>query len=693
MSASIPNADIGAAVEHLMWIARHQSEGFSKLTVLKTSSDDHSSVREQKWLHNRDPELATKLERYLQKWKGKLVTVLYSVSSFADREAKAENANPSKLVHVDFDKSILPKGMIAPTRAVKSSERGMHLFWVLQRELSPSEIQSINKSLTYTHGGDKGGHSTAKQLRLVGFPNLKYSPPQLVRLGSTTKSVYEPEELSGINGLDAIRDAETDLSDVVVVEAAEIDPKSIQKKYWHKLDVGTRLRLRQSQPYQARTLRVGGNWLECPRDDRSEVNWGIGIDFRRNGASAVETLAVVMDSPFWKEREQEGKAEYPLRFIQRIFSADIDELPKAANEDIKSELAIDPAVWDQLPVPIREWIIENWIPLLKVMLIYGDGGIGKTLIVLMLAIACVMDRKFIGLPVKSGKVYAFLAENDEIDTRISLDDICSHYGVGLQDLSGKLRIASRAGFDNVLMSFKNGDGKHMKLFHQMLGEIVAFGPVLVILETAADLFDGNENARNEVRRFMSECCLRIAMEVRAAVVVCAHPSMTGLKSGDGSSGSTAWSNSSRSRIFFRRDIDDNGNEIDPDVRILEVKKGNFTKVGHRVDLVWKDGVFIVDDPVANRHASRQVERKLIAEIERAFAAGNPWSAHHQGGLRYIVKWMTGNLKLSHRLSISMLQRLMGEGQIVELAFDKHTHKRGLASAEQGAKQQRNKEAN
>ncbi len=73
-----------------------------------------------------------------------------------------------------------------------------------------------------------------------------------------------------------------------------------------------------------------------------------------------------------------------------------------------------------------------------------------------------------------GRVYAFLGENDDDDTHITLNDVCSHHGVNLADFKGKARIASRAGFDNLLMHFMNGKGIHTELFNALQQEVVAF---------------------------------------------------------------------------------------------------------------------------------------------------------------------------------------------------------------------------
>jgi len=67
-----------------------------------------------------------------------------------------------------------------------------------------------------------------------------------------------------------------------------------------------------------------------------------------------------------------------------------------------------------------------------------------------------------------------------------------------------------------------------------------------------------------------------------------------MSTGSGSSGSTAWNNSVRSRLYLERVKGDDGREIDPDLRVLRVKKANYGPVGIELRLRWQNGAFILD---------------------------------------------------------------------------------------------------
>ena len=63
------------------------------------------------------------------------------------------------------------------------------------------------------------------------------------------------------------------------------------------------------------------------------------------------------------------------------------------------------------------------------------------------------------------------------------------------------------------------------------------------------------------------------MDLNAAVIILAHPSVDGIKTGRGYSGSTHWNNAVRSRLYFttgpQTKDEEAGPPSDPDTRLLE----------------------------------------------------------------------------------------------------------------------------
>src|SRR5262249_47515098 len=81
----------------------------------------------------------------------------------------------------------------------------------------------------------------------------------------------------------------------------------------------------------------------------------------------------------------------------------------------------------------------------------------------------------------------------------------------------------------------------------------------------------------------------LAVDTDSTVILVAHPSLQGITSDTGISGSTAWHNSVRARLFFKNAPGD-----DKNLRVLEVKKNNYGPEQENILLRWKDGVYVVE---------------------------------------------------------------------------------------------------
>jgi RecA-family ATPase len=211
----------------------------------------------------------------------------------------------------------------------------------------------------------------------------------------------------------------------------------------------------------------------------------------------------------------------------------------------------NPVHW-QNEAPARKWIIDNWLPRGYVTALYGDGGIGKSLLAQQLITALAVGKSFLGIPVKAARVYALMCEDDYSELWRRQVSINQHYQITMKDL-GNIRIISRVCKNNLLVKFdSNNNAYPTKFFNNLHGDILKYEPDLVVLDTVADLFAGNENNRPQVRQFIQNICGRIAQVIDGAVLLCAHPSESGMQKGNGSCGSTAWNNTVRSRWYLKQ---------------------------------------------------------------------------------------------------------------------------------------------
>lgn len=266
---------------------------------------------------------------------------------------------------------------------------------------------------------------------------------------------------------------------------------------------------------------------------------------------------------------------------------------------------------DGRSVPNRDWLVEDLAPTETVTLLTGDGGTGKSLLALQLAVAVASGSAWVGRKVDQGRVVYITAEDDADELHRRLVAVCRSADLRIADLDG-LTLRSLAGEDALLANLHhNGALTETPFFHELDDYLASVQPSLLVLDTLADLFPGNENDRAQARHFVG--LLRgLALRHRCAVLLLSHPSLTGLNSGSGTSGSTAWSNSVRSRLYLSR-VKDEAYEANPDARVLSTKKSNYGPVGQEVSLTWTDGAFVADA------AETGLDRMAVnAKAERVF---------------------------------------------------------------------------
>lgn len=243
----------------------------------------------------------------------------------------------------------------------------------------------------------------------------------------------------------------------------------------------------------------------------------------------------------------------------------------------------------------RAWHVADVIPARNVTLLQGDGGTGKSLLALMLAAATVCGKPWIGLEdVQRGPAIYLSAEDELSELHRRLEVIASSMSVSLQDFRD-LHLIPIAGEDAILAApcHRSNVIAPTPLWTAVEGYVSQIQPSLVVLDTLADLFAGEENQRSQARQFIS-MLRRLALQYNTCVLLLGHPSLEGLKSGKGTSGSTGWNNSVRSRLYLERISTPEGQrsvEHDEDLRELSVKKINYGRKSDPIRLKWCGGIF------------------------------------------------------------------------------------------------------
>ena len=270
------------------------------------------------------------------------------------------------------------------------------------------------------------------------------------------------------------------------------------------------------------------------------------------------------------------------------------------------------------PPPAFVW--EGLIPVGHVTLLAAHGGTGKSMIALMLVVAVALGLPLFGIPTRRDIVAFYSGEDGAGLLRYRLRLVCRAMGVNVDDLAGRLFILNATDYDPTLFTEVTAGGRREGVTtaaYAGLREFIAANDVsFVVVDNASDAYDASEIDRARVRGFM-RALARIARERDAGVLLLAHvdkgTSRGERDDSEGYSGSTAWHNSARSRLFMSRDKEG--------ALLLRHQKCNVGKLREPLRLVWPDGGIPQADeafgPVVQGIADRGQTKallKLIAEF-------------------------------------------------------------------------------
>ena len=344
------------------------------------------------------------------------------------------------------------------------------------------------------------------------------------------------------------------------------------------------------------------------------------------------------------------KCEYTIRRLDR------GEFPGIPNIDVAIEIyrnktqarvnsprpdpqhGVEPPADDSQPILVsdfsgqpaeREWIVPDWLPKGVVSSLSGDGGMGKTLIAQQLLYAAGIGGKWLGLDVPKMAGLGVFCEDDQDELHRRHVDIKTDLGYAVGNPFDHTWVWPRVGSDNLLVTFDRENRPLMSpFFADIMRHVMAKRVELLILDTVADLFGGNEIIRAQVNYFIKAACGSFIAKAKEAgftlsVLLLSHPSQAGRNSGTGESGSTAWNNAVRARLYLTRPEDGL-----PEQRVLTRKKSNYSASGDdvKLDLIWSNGVL---KPLGTDEQSLAVEslqNQICQMVKQAWDAGRPYKA-------------------------------------------------------------------
>jgi len=291
---------------------------------------------------------------------------------------------------------------------------------------------------------------------------------------------------------------------------------------------------------------------------------------------------------------------------------------------------VDMSGWDDMPPPEPQYSVSDRIPRHHVTLFSGAGAAGKSTIGLHLAAAHAYGGDWLNSMPDKGPALFIDCEDGEAVIHRRLWHITQYYGCRFADLRD-LHLVTLAGQDALLATAtRGGKVEPTTLYGHVLQAAGDLKPRTVVIASSANVFAGNEIDRAQVNQFVLGLMLKLALTADGAVVLISHPSLTGISSGSGISGSTQWHNACRARMYLRSPKA-NGDDSQPDsaIRQIEFMKNQYGPVSATLTLRWKNGMFLPEpSPDAFEQAVRTEQARAAFRDELAAHLAQGRSVSH-----------------------------------------------------------------
>jgi RecA-family ATPase len=353
-------------------------------------------------------------------------------------------------------------------------------------------------------------------------------------------------------------------------------------------------------------------------------------------AAAVNMLKAKVKSLTGVDKERQERRIDEIPGIVHSARRKLDREPEPAVVDPLPNRRLGMSAWDNALPPPRTWGVLNKIPIRQPTLFSGEGAIGKSIIELQLAVAYAIGRNWLGFTVDPGPAIYLGAEDEADELHRRLHDILVYYGSSFAQLDKSLHVLDFTGHDMALAlpDRRNGKIAPTPLFKQLLEMARDLKARHIGIDTSADAFGGNEIDRAQVRQFIG-MLRQLAIAASGSVVLLSHPSLTGIATDSGISGSTHWHNGMRARMYLKASTkkengDMDGEQATSDFRELQFKKNNYGPLSGNIVLRYNKGVFIPEAGVTSldfAEHEQKVEKAFLDILAKLTAQKRPPSPH------------------------------------------------------------------
>jgi len=290
------------------------------------------------------------------------------------------------------------------------------------------------------------------------------------------------------------------------------------------------------------------------------------------------------------------------------------------------------------------------------------------------AFATSVGRPFLGKQTKRSRVLFFSGEDSAGLVMARLVKICSALKIDLDNVRQNLRVIDATAGDPALFVERRFDGVRAGVTTPTYGALAAYVDAhaieFVIADNASDVFDADEVSRALVRGFM-RALVRLVQKRDGAALLLAHVDKLTSRAGKSASvesysGSTAWHNSARSRLFLL--------EKEPGLLVLQHQKSNLGPKVADLALEWPtDGLpqpAASSDAAVNPGATLADTRALLKLIHEFYERGE-YVATTTNSRAHAGKLLAGRPEYPKHLQVGEVFDLLRNAQTDKLIEIQH----------------------
>jgi len=475
-----------------------------------------------------DKSIKKKLRQWLKQNSADKYDLYFCPLPFTQAARRETHLRGSKYLWSDLDEVDVDSLPFTPSLHWESSPGRFQGLWVLDRFMEPEEVKSLNKSLTYASGADKGGWDLTQVLRIPGTKNHKYEGTPSVGEVKNLGKEYKVKQLQNTLNKEPTSKEEPDIP--------ELSHKVLLAKYRRKLPRKVIKLLTTSKP------EIG---------KRSDIIWYLENELMDAGLSPPEIFTLIKHSPWNKyagRHDEDIRLKTELKKIIEGKVKEDDPTPDEADE----QLGLRVESYSEFMGSIKRypgWLIEGFWMRRSHGIIAGEPKSFKSILSTDLAISVASGKPFLGqFPViEQGPVLIVQNENDAWIVEDRVQKMITHKGL-VGKVSQKNSRVIQVTFPPVLpLHFINqqgvmiGDPIHQEIIEKVIKEV---RPVLVVFDPLYLMFDGDLNSAKDLNPVLN-WLLKIKTEYNTGVLVVHHlnksaPSTRGVRNILGSVTLAGW---------------------------------------------------------------------------------------------------------------------------------------------------------